>query len=108
VVVTDDLSSVTSRTATLTVNPAQAPAIVTQPASKTVRAGQTAKFTVTASGSNPLSYQWRKNGLDIAGANGSSYLTPAVTTGDDGSLFSVAVSNTAGTVTSDNAVLTVR
>lgn len=108
VTVTDDFSSVLSRSATLTVTSVQAPSIVTQPTNKTVRTGQTAKFSVTVSGSNPISYQWRKNGIDISGATSSVYLTPPVTTDDNGSLFSVVATNVAGSVTSANATLTVR
>ena len=53
--------------------------ITTQPASQTVTAGQTATFTVTATGTAPLSYQWQKNGAAISGATSSSYTTPATT-----------------------------
>jgi hypothetical protein len=99
---------VTSSAATLTVNPAPvAPTITTQPVNQTVTAGQTATFTVLAAGTAPLSYQWQKNGVNIAGATAASYTTPATTTTDSGSTFSVVVSNTAGTVTSSPATLTV-
>jgi hypothetical protein len=84
-----------------------APTITTQPASQTVTAGQTATFTVVAGGTAPLSYQWQKNGVDIAGATSASYTTPATATTDSGSTFDVVVSNTAGTVTSATATLTV-
>ena len=50
--------------------------ITTQPASQTVTAGQTATFSVTATGTAPLSYQWKKNGAAISGATASSYTTP--------------------------------
>jgi len=72
-----------------------------------VTAGQTATFTVVAAGTAPLSYQWQKNGVNIAGATSGSYTTPATTTSDSGSTFDVVVSNTAGTVTSAAATLTV-
>src|SRR5256886_13345209 len=63
VVVTNTAGSVTSNAATLTVNAsATAPSITTQPASQTVTLGQTATFTVVATGTAPLSYQWRKSG----------------------------------------------
>jgi Abnormal spindle-like microcephaly-assoc'd, ASPM-SPD-2-Hydin/Protein of unknown function (DUF1573)/Immunoglobulin I-set domain len=108
VVVTNTAGTVTSSAATLAVNPAQvAPTITTQPASRTVTAGQTAKFTVVAAGSAPLSYQWQKNGANIAGATAASYATPVTTTADSGSTFALVVSNTAGTVTSAAATLTV-
>ena len=84
-----------------------APTITTQPTSQTVTAGQTATFTVVAAGTAPLSYQWQKSGVNIAGATAASYTTPATTTSDSGSTFTVVVSNTAGTVTSAAATLTV-
>ena len=84
-----------------------APAISTQPASQTVTAGQTATFSVTATGTAPLSYQWRKNGTNISGATSSSYTTPAISSADNGAVFTVVVSNSTGTVTSNNATITV-
>ncbi|HEV2195107.1 MAG TPA: immunoglobulin domain-containing protein [Candidatus Acidoferrum sp.] len=108
VLVNNSAGSATSSAATLTVNAAvQAPSITTQPASQTVTAGQTASFSVTAAGTAPLGYQWQKNGTNITGATSSSYTTPATTTSDSGSTFRVLVSNTAGTVTSAAATLTV-
>jgi hypothetical protein len=108
VVVSNTVGTVMSSAATLTVNPAPAsPTITTQPANQTVTAGQTATFTVVATGTAPLSYQWRKNGVAISGATSSSYTTPATTTTDSGSTFAVVVSNTVGTVTSSAATLTV-
>src|SRR5215471_2149444 len=98
----------TSNTATLTVNAAAvAPSITSQPGSQTVTAGQTATFSVTATGTAPLSYQWRKNGTNISGATSGSYTTPATTTTDSGTSFSVVVTNSAGSVTSNAATLTV-
>jgi HYDIN/CFA65/VesB family protein/uncharacterized protein DUF5123/carboxypeptidase family protein/Ig-like domain-containing protein len=86
---------------------ATAPTITTEPVNQTVTAGQTATFTVVASGTAPLSYQWQKNGANITAATSSSYTTPATTTSDSGSTFDVVVSNTAGGVTSSGAGLTV-
>jgi len=83
------------------------PSIATQPVNRTVTAGQTATFSVTASGSDPLSYQWQKNGVDIAGATGASYTTPATVLADSGSTFQVTVRNSYGSVTSSAATLTV-
>ena len=105
VVVSNIAGSVTSVNAKLTVK--LPPTITTQPANRTVKVGKTAKFSVTATGFKPLSYQWRKNGIDIAGATGASYTTPPTTPADNGSLFSVVVSNSMGSVTSSDAVLTV-
>ena len=108
VVVTNTAGTVTSAAATLTVNAAViAPTITTQPVNQTVTAGATATFTVVAGGTAPLGYQWQKNGVNIAGATGTSYTTPATATTDSGSTFRVVVSNTAGTVTSAAATLTV-
>jgi hypothetical protein len=108
VVVTNSAGSATSNNATLTVNTAAvAPSITSQPANQTVTAGQTASFTVSASGTAPLSYQWRKNNANITGATSSAYTTPATTTADSGSTFSVIVTNSAGSATSNNAILNV-
>src|SRR5215472_12260846 len=108
VVVSNTAGSATSNAATLTVNPAPvAPTIITQPTNQTVTVGQAATFSVTATGTAPLSYQWRKNGANIAGATSASYTTPATTTSDSGSTFLVVVSNSAGTATSSAATLTV-
>jgi YVTN family beta-propeller protein len=65
--------------------------ITTPPANKTVTAGQTATFTVMATGSGTLSYQWQKNGGNIAGAIASSYTTPPTTTFDVGTPISFTV-----------------
>jgi hypothetical protein len=78
------------------------PQITAQPAAPQVnQQGQTARFSVQASGDG-LRYQWRRNGVDIAGANASVYERVAQAA-DDGAQFSVVVSNSAGSVTS-NAV----
>ncbi len=105
VTVTGASGNVTSNAATLTVN--APPSIVTQPASKTVIAGQTATFSVTAAGAAPLNYQWNMNGNAINGANSSSYTTPATTTGNSSEQFTVTVTNSAGAITSNPATLTV-
>jgi hypothetical protein len=108
VLVSNTAGTVTSSAATLTVNAAAvAPSITAQPTSQTVAAGQTASFSVAATGTAPLSYQWQKNGVAISGATSSSYTTPATTSSDNGTQFTVAVSNTAGSVTSNAATLTV-
>jgi Immunoglobulin domain/Immunoglobulin I-set domain len=108
VVVSNSAGSVTSTMATLTVNAAaMAPAITTQPTNQSVTVGQTATFSVTATGTAPLSYQWQKNSVDMNGATASSYTTPATATADNGAKFDVVVSNTTGSQTSAMATLTV-
>jgi hypothetical protein len=107
VLVGNDAGTVTSDNARLTVTAAVPPSITTQPADVTVRVGRTARFTVTATGTTPLTYQWKKDGVDIRGASNASYTTPPTTMADSGSRFSVVVTNIAGSVTSRNAILTV-
>src|SRR5690349_3949319 len=86
---------------------ATAPSITTQPASQSVTAGQTASFSVAATGTAPLNYQWKKNGVAVNGASSSAYSTPATSSSDNGVQFTVVVSNSAGSVTSSAAILTV-
>lgn len=86
---------------------AVAPGITTQPASQTVTAPAPATFNVVATGTGPLTYQWKRNSVDIAGANASTYTTAATTAADSGAQFTVLVSNSAGSVFSNAATLTV-
>ena len=83
------------------------PAISQQPSNVTVTVGQTATFTVVATGSATLSYQWQTATAPIAGATSASYTTAPTTGSDNGSQFTVVVSNSAGSVTSSAAKLTV-
>ena len=108
VTVSGSTGSVTSTSATLTVTAAPvAPSITGQPASRTVTAGQTAAFSVTATGTATMTYQWKKNGTAIGGATSPSYTTPATVAGDNGAQFTVTVTNSVGSATSNAAVLTV-
>jgi hypothetical protein len=95
----------TSATATLTVLPD--PVITSQPNNATVGVGSTATFNVIATGQTALSYQWSKNGSSIGGATLSAYTTPATVAGDNNSQFAVLVTDTAGSLQSANATLTV-
>jgi subtilisin family serine protease len=98
----------TAVTKTVTVSGgADAPAITTQPQNATVAAGQTAMFSVTATGTGPLTYQWNRNGTAINGATAASYTTPATSAGDSGAVYTVTITNAAGSVTSSAATLTV-
>ncbi len=108
VVVSNSAGSATSNPATLSVSAASVvPSIVQQPLDASVNAGQTATFTVVASGSVPLSYQWQKNDSPIAAATSASYTTPATASSDNGAKFKVVVSNSAGSATSNAVTLTV-
>lgn len=82
------------------------PTITTQPQSQTVNAGAPVSFTVGATGTAPLSYQWKKNGTDIAGATNTTYSIASTVVGDAGN-YSVVVTNPAGSATSTTATLTV-
>jgi beta-galactosidase len=84
-----------------------APSITTQPANQSVTAGQTATFSVVATGTGTLTYQWSKNGAAISGATAANYTTPATSASDSGSSFTVVVTNSAGSVTSNAATLSV-
>ncbi len=83
------------------------PTITVQPANQSVYTGQTAQFSITAIGTQPLVYQWQKEGTDISGATSFSYTTPATTLADNTTHFSCVVTNSYGTVTSSSATLTV-
>ena len=107
VVVSNSVGSVTSNDATLTVSAAAtAPTIATQPVSTTVTTGNSASFSVTANGTGPLSYQWRKAGVNIIGANSASYSISSAQS-SDATTYSVVVSNSVGSATSADATLTV-
>jgi len=105
VVVTNALSSATSSVAVLTVN--VLPFISTGPTNQTVVSGANVSFNVSAGGTAPLNYQWRKGGGALAGKTNSALSLAGVTTNDAGN-YDVVVSNVAGSVTSaPAAVLTV-
>jgi PQQ enzyme repeat len=84
-----------------------APAITAQPANASVVIGNPATFTVVASGTAPLSYQWEKNGMAVTGATTANYTVAAAALGDNGSMYVVMVNNAAGSTKSDVATLTV-
>ena len=101
-VVTNQFGSVTSAEAVLVVQ--ALPAIAVQPVGQTLARGASATFSVTATGGTPLSYQWRRNGVNISGATASSYSKSNIQSADVG-LYSVVVSNPYGTVASVEASL---
>lgn len=82
------------------------PTIVIAPLNQSTTTGQTATFSVVADGTGPLSYQWFKNGALITGATNATYTTPTLAAADNGARFWVMVSNSAGSVTSSSATMT--
>jgi hypothetical protein len=99
-------TSYTSYSASLTIG-SGAPTIATQPQPQTVNVGQAASFSVSATGTAPLTYQWNKNGAPISGATSASYTLTNAQLADFGSYFSVVVTSGSVSVTSNNALLTV-
>ena len=108
--VINDLGSVTSPSATLTVVPP--PVIITQPLSRTNNTASAATFSVVVYSVSALSYQWQENGTNLAnggkisGATNST-LTIMSVSYHEVAIYSVRVTNLGGSVTSSNAVLTV-
>jgi hypothetical protein len=82
------------------------PVITSQPTNATITQGQSASFSVSASGLQPLSYQWQKNGVNIAGATSAVFSIANVQPSDAGQ-YRAIVTNAAGTATSNAATLTV-
>ena len=88
-----------------------APQIASHPANRTVLKGETATFTVAATGSGTLTYQWKKNGANVVGGTGGttpSYTTPPTTLADSGAQFMCIVTNDVGAAESNAATLTIR
>jgi len=81
------------------------PSITTQPTNITVSVGQTATFSVAATGTPTLAYQWYTNNVAISGATGTNYTTSATILSDSGKVYTVVVTNSFGTATSSNAIL---
>jgi hypothetical protein len=107
--VSNGSGAVTSNSALLTVTaPVIAPAITLQPMAQSVTAGQPATFSVATTGTAPMTYQWTRNSSPIIGANSSLYMTALTAASDNGSQFTVLVSNSAGNVVSIPATLTVK
>lgn len=90
----------------VTVKPAAAPVIATQPRTTTASVNQVVIFSFVATGSYPRTYQWRKDGNNIAGGTAASLALPAVTI-DSAGAYSVVITNAVGTTTSSPASLTV-
>lgn len=114
VIATNSAGSVASNVVTLTVNPAPvAPSFTTQPVSVSIVAGQSTQFSVAASGTPTPTVQWQlstDNGStwsNITGATGNIFDVLGAAQGNNGRQFRAVASNSAGTVNSNAAVLTV-
>jgi endonuclease/exonuclease/phosphatase family metal-dependent hydrolase len=105
VLITNAFGSVTSSIAVLLVTNAP-PAITTQPSSQTVLASQPATFSVAATGTAPLNFQWLFGGTNISGATTNPFVIASAQSGDAGN-YSVIITNATGSVTSSPAALTV-
>lgn len=84
-----------------------APSVTQDPEDAATSIGGSAEFTVTATGAEPLSYQWQRNEIDIPNANSSILLLADVQAIDDGALFRCVVTNDGGSDVSNSATLTV-
>ena len=106
VVVSNDIEEISSDRATLTVIVPEPPIIEEQPVSKVILVGENATFNVSAAGTEPLSYQWYKDGTAIEKGTLPEYTVNSATLNDAG-FYSVEVTNQFGSVTSEPALLTV-
>jgi len=106
VIVSNELGSVTSSDASLTVTNPPPPHIVAQPSSQIVLRGDTATFSVGATGVGPITYQWKRDGEDLAGATSDSLVLTNVQPAQAGA-YSAVVLNPYGSATSAVAVLIV-
>lgn len=107
VLVSNSAGSLTSTAATLTVTePETAPTITRQPAEQVAAVGANVAFQVSVGGTAPFTYQWRKDGAMIVGASLASLVLTNVAATNAGS-YTVLVSNSAGTATSNPATLSI-
>lgn len=84
-----------------------APTITTQPTNQSVMVGDPASFTVGASGTPTLNYQWQRNKVNIGGATSPTFNLPAAALSDSGAMFRCIVTNSVGSATSNEVTLTV-
>ncbi|HUR47685.1 MAG TPA: FG-GAP-like repeat-containing protein, partial [Candidatus Saccharimonadales bacterium] len=104
----DNLGAVTTSAGiTVTVNPVPIPPTISgQPQSRSVEIGSNVSFSVTAAGTAPRSYQWLFNGNVLSGATTSNLVLSSVQFSNAGQ-YSVIITNIAGSITSNPAILTV-
>jgi hypothetical protein len=86
----------------LNLNGPFAPTAMIEPSRTTVQVGATVTFTASAAGTSPISYQWGRNGVDIAGATGKAYTLVGANLADDGAQFSVRATNSIGASTASS------
>jgi hypothetical protein len=106
-VVTNSAGSVTSLGTTVSVSTAQLPIITYHPTSITVYPGNSLSLSVNAQGTGNLTYQWKKDGVIIPNGTSNYLFVSSSATASDGGSYTVTVSNTEGTTTSQPAVITV-
>ncbi|MCX5688965.1 MAG: immunoglobulin domain-containing protein [Planctomycetota bacterium] len=97
-IVTNSCGTVNSTPVQLTPGAGTIPSIVSSPAAQSVCAGQVASFSVAASGSNPIAYQWRRNGTVIVGAQAATLQLTTVAA--DAGSYDCVVSNICGSIAS--------
>ncbi|CAM2067382.1 Immunoglobulin domain-containing protein [Sulfidibacter corallicola] len=103
-VITNNCGSTTSNAASLTVQ--SGVSVDSQPQNASVCDGDPAQFSVTVSGAGPITYQWRKDTVNIGGATGSTYNIASASAGDEGS-YDCLITSPCGTITSTAATLSV-
>ena len=105
----DAASEVVATFADFQILEAVAPSVTSQPSDQSVVAGASATFSVGVNdnASPPPTFQWTKNGTDVEGATGATWVIDRASVDDDGAKIAVVVSNSGGTVTSDEVTLSV-
>ena len=104
VAISNQAGTISSNTADISV--VTPPSIITHPSDTNAPTGATVTFDVNATGTVPLTYQWQKNSVNIAGATASA-LTLTNVQDDDNGTYRVVASNISGSVTSNGAELAV-
>jgi gliding motility-associated-like protein len=97
----------TSADKSISIHAIAGPTITIQPSSQPICAGSSVTFSVTATGTGTLNYQWRKNGTPILGETSASLTLTNVSSADNGSLYSCAITDSSDTTISSDATLTV-
>lgn len=106
-VATNSVGSATSEGTVVSVTSAQLPIITYHPSSRTVYPGDYVSLGVNVTGTGVLSYGWKKDGSALPNSNSSSYTVSSSVAGSDAGVYTVTVSNSQGSVTSQPATITV-